>query len=108
MAFILRVMVDTGPTELVQPFSYRGRLHRHKSAAIHIIVIGWLYRSPMPEGRRGVFYLFKLFLPAFAEPREEGSWGGKPCVFVTRQNVQANQIICCFVHTQKNEKMKSV
>ncbi len=25
----------------------------------------WLYRSPIPVGRRGVFYSFKWFLPAF-------------------------------------------
>jgi hypothetical protein len=36
----------------------------------------WLYRSPIPVGRRGVFYLFKFFLPAFAALRGGGS---APC-----------------------------
>jgi hypothetical protein len=38
----------------------------------------WLYRSPIPVGRRGVFYSFKLFLPDFAALRPCGS-----CTYTT-------------------------
>jgi hypothetical protein len=67
----LRVITDIhrGFTELVQVFAYKGSLHRRKGAARHIIyMVVLLYRSPIPVGRRGIFYLFRWFLPAFAAP----------------------------------------
>ncbi len=58
----LRVMIDVESISLIE-----GSSHRRKGAARHIIDMVWLYRSPIPVGRRGIFsYLFKLFLPAFA------------------------------------------
>ncbi len=48
-----------GPPELVQHFRlYRGSSHRRKSAAWHKFDMVWLYRSPIPVGRRRVFYSF--------------------------------------------------
>jgi hypothetical protein len=44
-----------GPTELVQHFAYRGSSHRRMGAVNKL----WLYRSPIPVGRRGAIYLFK-------------------------------------------------
>ncbi len=62
-----------GPTQLVQHFAYSGSSHRRKSAVRHIIdMVCWLYCSPIPEGRKGVFYLLEWFLPAFAAPRRRG------------------------------------
>jgi hypothetical protein len=46
------------PTELVQHSTYRGSSHRRKRAASHLIDMFWLYRSPIPVGRKGLFYLF--------------------------------------------------
>ncbi len=60
------------PTELVQHFTYRGRLRWRKGAASHIIDMVWLCRSPLPVGRKGVFYLFIRILPALAALRERG------------------------------------
>ncbi len=42
-------------TELVD----RGTSQRRKSIAWQKFYMGWLYRSPIPVGRRGVFYSFK-------------------------------------------------
>ena len=39
-----------------------------------------LYHSPIPVGRRGVIYLFKLFLPD-ATGLEEGGRGSAPCEY---------------------------
>jgi hypothetical protein len=39
----------------------------------------WLYRSPIPVGRRGVLFSFKLFLPAFATHTGRGEGGGILC-----------------------------
>ncbi len=38
----------------------------------------WIYRSPIPVVRRGVFYSSKWFLPAFAALRGRGR-GSAPC-----------------------------
>jgi hypothetical protein len=43
-----------------------------------IIDMVWRYRSPIPVGRREVFYSFKLFLPAFAV-LERGGGEAAPC-----------------------------
>jgi hypothetical protein len=51
-------MLELGPTEIVQHSAYRGSLHFRKGATSHIIDMIWLYRSPIPEGRKGVLYLF--------------------------------------------------
>ncbi len=68
-------------TEVVQHFHlYRGSSHQRKGAANHISDSVWLYRSPFPEGRRGVFYLFKWRLPPFAAPRGKGTGESAPCV----------------------------
>ncbi len=45
-----------GPTEIVQNFAFRGSLLRRKGAARHIIYMFWLYRSPIPVGRRGKIF----------------------------------------------------
>ncbi len=59
-----------GPTELVQHFACRVSSHRRKGAARQFkIGMVWLYRSPFPLGIRGVFLLFKWFLPAFVAPK---------------------------------------
>ncbi len=66
--FGLRVMSDIEnrePTESVQHF------------VGYISDMVWLHRSSIPVGRRGAFYLFKLFLPAFAALRGRGG-GGEP------------------------------
>ncbi len=47
-----------GPTELVQHSAYRGSSLRRKGNASHLIDMVWLYRSPIPVGRKGLFYLF--------------------------------------------------
>ena len=54
-----------GQTELVQHFAYRGNLQRRKGAASHIIDMVWLYHLLIPEGRRGVFYLYKIISTFF-------------------------------------------
>ncbi len=56
-----------GHPELVQHY----RLYI-RSAAFPNFDMVWLYRSPIPVGRRGVFYAFKLFLPALTAFRERG------------------------------------
>jgi hypothetical protein len=38
----------------------------------HIFDMVWLYHSPISVGRKGVFYSFKLFLPAVAVLRRRG------------------------------------
>ncbi len=66
----------------LQPQSYdlnRGNTegpHRCISDAWHKFDMVWLYCSLIPVGRRGVFYSFKWFLPAFAA-LEECGWGGQ-------------------------------
>ncbi len=48
-------MIDIeGPPELVQQFRWVSC--RHKSSAWHLIDMVWLCGSPIPVGRRGVFY----------------------------------------------------
>ncbi len=47
-----------GPTELVQPSAYRGSSHQRKVAAIHLIDMVWLFRSPISVGGGGLFHLF--------------------------------------------------
>ncbi len=65
-----------GPLSKVQLFfAYRGSSHRRKSVAWHKFDLAWLYRSPIPVGRRG--YFIKWFQPAFAVLRGGGS---APCV----------------------------
>jgi hypothetical protein len=53
-----------------------------KSVAWHKFDMVWLYRSPISAGRRGVFYSFKWFLPAFAALRGGGGGAQHP-VFAT-------------------------
>jgi hypothetical protein len=48
--------------------------HRHKSAAWHKPNMVWLYCSPIPAGRRGIF----SFIPAFA-----ALWGDMPNMIVS-------------------------
>jgi hypothetical protein len=67
------VMIDVeGPLSQFSTFADRGSWHRRKSAAWHKFDMVWLYWLPIPVGRRGVFYSFKWFLPAFAALREGG------------------------------------
>jgi hypothetical protein len=44
-----------GPPSYFITFVYRGSLHRRKSAACPKFDMVWLYRSPIPVGRRGQF-----------------------------------------------------
>ncbi len=74
---LIEMIVIVGPADLVQHFAYRRSSHRRKGAASHVLDMVWL--SPIPVWRRGVFYLFKWFLPAFAAPIEEGWEGGRVC-----------------------------
>ncbi len=52
--------------------AYSRSSHRRKGAARPTIDMVWLYRSLTPVGRRGVFYLFKRFLPASRRLEEGG------------------------------------
>ncbi len=47
-------------------------------ATSHIIDMVWLYRSRIPVGRRGFFYLFIWSLPAFAAPWGRGGRSQHP------------------------------
>jgi hypothetical protein len=40
------------PTQLVQHFGYRGKLHRRRGNARHILDMAWLYHSPVPVSIR--------------------------------------------------------
>ncbi len=62
------------PPELVSTFVYRGSSHRRKSAACPKFDMVWLYRLPIPVGKRGVTFSFKWFLPALAA---RGGGGGR-------------------------------
>ncbi len=69
------------PPSEFSTFVYRGSSHRRKSAACPKFDMVWLYRSPLPVGRRGVISPFKWFLPALLHVKKErGSacplWGG--------------------------------
>jgi hypothetical protein len=66
-----------GPmSERFSTFVYRGSSHRRKSAACPKFDMVWLYRSPIPVGRRRVISSFKRFLPAlrYAWRKGEGRW----------------------------------
>jgi hypothetical protein len=79
-----------GPTGLIQHFASRGSSFRRNDAACHIIDMVWLYRSPIPVGRRGVFfYLLKWRLPAFAAPKKRG--GGVP-VCISLKNTLSEKL----------------
>ncbi len=55
-----------------------GSSHRRKSAACPKFDVVWLYRSPIPVGRRGVISSFKWFLPVFATRRGREGEGQHP------------------------------
>ncbi len=59
----------------------------------------WLYRSPIPVGRRGVISSVKCFLPAFATLEEKG--GGEeesaPCSINTLPFPPQHCFNCCSV-----------
>ncbi len=46
-----------------------GSSQRRMNAACPKFDMVWLYRSPIPVGRRGIISSFKFFLPAFATRR---------------------------------------
>jgi hypothetical protein len=60
----------------------------------------WLYHSPIPEGRKEAFFLFKHFLPALATPRGGGG-GLAPCEINTALCIQQASVVgpailgCC-------------
>ncbi len=58
--------------ELVQHFAYRGSSHWRKGAARHKIGKVWVYRSPIPVGRRWIFYL----LIQMVSTCTRGAYGG--------------------------------
>jgi hypothetical protein len=63
-----------GPTELVQYFRlYIGRVNIGARALFDINLIWFGYIARYPGGEEGVFYLFKLVLPAFAALRGRGA-----------------------------------
>jgi hypothetical protein len=68
-----------GPSELVQHFRlYRGSSHRRKSAVCPKFDMVWLYRSPIPVGRRGLISRSTdFYLPSLQV--EEGGRGSAPC-----------------------------
>ncbi len=81
----LRVMIDIeGTLSLFSTFAHRGSSHRRKSAAWHKFDMVWLYRSPIPVGKKGVFYSLQFFLPAIAALRGRG--GDQHHVGVTQYN----------------------
>ncbi len=80
-----KVMIDIeGSLNYFSAFAYRGSsLRRKKSAARHEIGMVWLYSlAYIPVRRMGVFYSFKLLLPAFTA-LTEGGGGSAPCMWHT-------------------------
>jgi hypothetical protein len=61
-----------GPLSYFNSFFYKGISQLGKSAACPKFDLVWIYRLPIPLGRRGVICSFKLFLPAFATLRGRG------------------------------------
>jgi hypothetical protein len=57
----------------------------------------WLYRSPIPAGRKGVFYSFNdFYLPSHS--LEEGGRGSAPCdydVFKNKLNFERENTTLC-------------
>jgi hypothetical protein len=43
---------------MVQHSTYSGSLHRRKGATSHIFDMVWLCHSPIPVGRKVVYYMF--------------------------------------------------
>ncbi len=80
-----------GPTELVQRFVDMGSSHRRKSAAKQIIDID-LAISLASQWKRGAFYLFTLFLPAFAAPGGERGESA-PCVMISVPTKQQSTVV---------------
>ncbi len=58
-------LIYSWPTKLVHHSADRRSSHRRKGAASLISIMVWLYRKPIPLGRKGAFYLYIWFLPAF-------------------------------------------
>ncbi len=61
-----------GPTELVQHSALQGK----GATCLEILklILVWLYRSPIPMGRRGVFYLLlDTYLPSRRLEEGEGA-----------------------------------
>ncbi len=68
----LRIMIDIeGPCE-----AYRGSSHRRKGPARYVIEMVWLYRSPIPVGRKGGNLLVQMIFPASAKPKVGGTGRG--------------------------------
>jgi hypothetical protein len=64
---------------LFQQFSRKGEITSAKERCLTILLdTVWLYRSPIPMRRRGIFYLFKWFLLAFMALKIGGE-GPAPC-----------------------------
>jgi hypothetical protein len=63
--------VKVQPTELVQHSAYRGSSRRRKGSTSHIINMVWTYRSPLPVGRKGVFY--ENYLPSHSLEEGKGN-----------------------------------
>ncbi len=70
-----------GPAKF-STFVYSRSSHRHKSAAPPKFEMVWLYRWPIPVGKRGIISSFKWFLPAFPNCRKGGRVGTL-CVLYT-------------------------
>jgi hypothetical protein len=65
---------------LIQHFAYRRSSRRRKGAARHIIDMVWLYRSPIPVGRRVVLFTSSNDFSAFAAPRGRGGEVSTLCI----------------------------
>ncbi len=85
-----------GPPEFFQHFRLQGSSHRRKSAPCPKFYMVWLYRSPIPEGRRGVISSVKndFYLPSL----RVGGGGGRHPVFKSplgmRRSVQRATVAC--------------
>jgi hypothetical protein len=76
-----RVLIDLAGSELVQHFAYRGHSHWRKGAARHVIDMVWLYRSPIPVGRRRVFLTILLISPCLIFTRFSCRFCSSPAPF---------------------------
>ncbi len=84
--FSLRVTIDLeGPlSQCSTVLTLTGGVHIGARALLDInliLISDQLYHSPIPVWERRMFYLFKLFLPAFTGL---GGGGSSPCAFSTQ------------------------
>ncbi len=74
---------------LFSTFACKRSSHRCKSAAWHNLDMVWLYRTPIPEGRIGVFFfqmISTVYQPSLRWGEGEGE-GSAPCVVTSIADV---------------------